>query len=86
MFQKLIALLLMAYMDDIFNVSDKGFIRVLFFDMYPLAFFDFFGVFLSGESYAANEKSRKVDFFRCKPDLSTRTGLVSKSKIFFLIS
>ena len=61
----------------------KGFIRVLFFDMYPLAFFDFFGVFLSGESYAANEKSRKVDFFRCKPDLSTRTGLGSKSKQFF---
>ena len=54
-----------------------------FFDMYPLAFFDFFGVFLSGESYAANEKSRKVDFFRCKPDLSTRTGLGSKSKQFF---
>jgi len=43
-----------------------------FIDMYLLAFFDIFGVFLSGESFAANEKLES-HFFRCKPDLSTHT-------------
>ena len=56
-----------------------------FFDMYPPTFFVYFGVFRSGEYDAAVKKSRKVDFFRCKPDFSTRNGLRSEfEKIFFL--
>ena len=52
----------------------KDFIRVFFFDIRPLAFFVFFGVFRPGEYDATVRKFGKVDFFRCKPDLSTRNG------------
>ena len=51
--------------------------------MYPLSFFDFFGVFLSGESYAANEKSRKVDFFDVNPICQPVPGWSQSRNNFF---
>ena len=58
--------------------------RQIFFEMWPPTFFDYFKVFWYGEYDATVKKFRKVDFFRCKPDLSTRNGLRPESKNIFL--